>query len=128
MEHQIILRVVCPFCHHSLMDNEVRIKGLPSVRLNIRTEDNKKGTLHLCSAFECFEHQKDIPLKEKEIVDMCCPHCHKEILTKDTCRVCGAPMAEMALEEGGFIRICSRKGCFNHFLSKEENVSDTTSR
>ncbi len=128
MENQVILRVVCPHCHRSLMDHEVKIKGLPSVRLNIRTENNKKGKLHLCSAYECFEHQKDIPIEDNEIVEMCCPHCHKEILTKEICQVCGAPMAEMALEGGGFIRICSRKGCFNHFLSKEESDRKVTSR
>jgi len=120
MKKQVVLDVVCPFCHHSLMNDEVKIKGLPSVQLNIRSEDNKKGTVHLCAAFECFEHQKDMPLKEGEVVDFCCPHCHNELLTRETCKVCGAPMVELRLSSGGFVRICSRMGCFNHFLSLSE--------
>jgi RNA polymerase subunit RPABC4/transcription elongation factor Spt4 len=118
MNNQIILEVTCPYCHHSLMTEEVKIKGLASVHLNIRSEENKKGNIYLCSAYECFAHQKDIPIKEREIVGLCCPHCHQELLTQETCQVCGAPMAELGLAGGGFIRICSRKGCFNHFLSK----------
>ncbi len=119
MKKQILLEAVCPNCHHSLMDEQVKIKGLPSVHLKVRSEENIKGNIYLCSAYECFEHQKDIPIKEREIVGLCCPHCRKELLTQETCQVCGAPMAELGLAGGGFIRICSRKGCFNHFLSHQ---------
>jgi uncharacterized protein YbaR (Trm112 family) len=119
MKNQIILHVVCPYCHHSLMDNRVKIKELPSVHLNVRSEENKKGDVYLCSAYECFEHRKTVPLKDGEIVSLYCPHCYRELLTEETCRVCGAPMVELGLDDGEFIRICSRKGCFNHFLSRK---------
>jgi len=117
MKKQVILDVICPVCHKSLMDNEIEIKGLPSVCLNIRTEDLRQGTVHLCGAYECFEHLKDIPVKEGEIAGFYCPHCHSELLTDEICQVCGAPMVEMKLASGGIIKICSRFGCFNHFLS-----------
>lgn len=120
MKKQVILDVVCPLCHKSLMDDEVIIKGLPSVRLNIRSEEREKGMVHLCAAYECFEHQKDMPVDEGEIVCFCCPHCHAELLTEESCQVCGAPMVKMGLVSGGFVRICSRMGCFNHFLSPSE--------
>jgi uncharacterized protein YbaR (Trm112 family) len=123
MKKKVVLDVVCPFCHHSLMDEEVEIKGLSSVYLNIRSEDNKKGTIHLCAAYECFEHQKDIPIEDGEILGLCCPYCHKELLTQETCQVCGAPMADLRLASGGFVRICSRFGCFNHFLSLADQES-----
>jgi len=119
---KLILQVACPFCHHSLMDHQVKIKNLPSVQLKIRTEKGEKGTVYLCAAYECFEHQKDIDIKDKEIVNFCCPHCHQELLSNKTCQVCGAPMVELALDHGGSIRICSRKGCFNHFLSLREGL------
>jgi len=123
MKKQVVLDVVCPYCNHSLMDNEVEIKGLSSVCLNIRSEDNKKGTIYLCAAYECFDHQPDLPIKDGEILGLCCPHCHKELLTKDICQVCGAPMADLGLASGGFVRICSRFGCFNHFLSLTDQES-----
>jgi hypothetical protein len=123
MKNQVILDVICPHCHHSLMDQEIEIRGFASVRLNIRSEENVKGTVHLCAAYECFEHQKDMPVKEGEIVGFCCPHCHSELLTGDTCQVCGAPMAKMALASGGYVKICSRLGCFNHFLSLSDQES-----
>jgi len=124
MKKQVGLDVVCPFCQHSLMDEEVEINGLPSVYLNIRSEENDKGTVHLCAAFECFEHQKDMPVNAGEIVGFCCPYCHTELLTREICQLCDAPMVEMGLTSGGYVRICSRLGCFNHFLSlsDQENV------
>ncbi len=117
MKKQVILDVICPLCHKSLMDDEVEIKGLPSVRLNIRSEEGEKGMVHLCAAYECFEHQKDMLVAEGEIVCFCCPHCHEELLTEESCQVCGAPMVKMGLTSGGMVKICSRFGCFNHFLS-----------
>lgn len=117
MKKQVVLDVVCPFCHHSLMDEKVEINGFASVRLNIRSEANEKGTIYLCAAYECFDHKKDLPVKEGEILGLCCPHCHEELLTSETCQVCGAPMADLSLASGGFVRICSRLGCFNHFLT-----------
>ncbi len=119
MKKELVLDIVCPYCHHSLMDEEVKIKGIASVGLNVRLEDNKKGKVHLCAAYECFDHQVDLPVADGEILGLCCPYCHKELLTSETCQVCGAPMADLSLSTGGFVRICSRFGCFNHFLSLE---------
>jgi len=123
MKKQVALNVVCPFCRHSLMDEEVEIKGLPSVYLNIRSEESDKGTVHLCAAFECFEHQKDMPVTQGEVAGFCCPYCHAELLTPKVCQICNAPMVEMGLASGGYIRICSRFGCFNHFFSLSDHES-----
>ncbi len=123
MRKLVALDVSCPFCHQSLMDEEVKIYGFPSVRLNIRSEENDEGMVHLCATYECFEHQKDIPVKQGEVVNFCCPHCHSELLTREICKICDAPMVELDLAPGGFVRICSRFGCFNHFLSLSETES-----
>ena len=120
MKKQIILDVVCPVCHKSLMNEEVEINGLPSVELNIRSENNKKGTVYLCATYECFEHQKDMAVEQGEIVEFCCPFCHSELLTRETCHICDAPMVNLGLKSGGFIKICSRFGCFNHYLSMSD--------
>ncbi len=116
MKKQIILDVVCPVCKKSLMNEEVEINGLPSVKLNIRSEENERGTVYLCATYECFEHQKDMAVEQGEIVGFCCPFCHSELLTRETCHICDAPMVNLGLKSGGFVKICSRFGCFNHYL------------
>ena len=117
MKKQVVLDVVCPVCQRSLMNEEVKINGLPSVKLNIRSEENERGTVYLCATYECFEHHKDMAVAQGEIVEFCCPFCHSELLTRETCRICDAPMVKLGLQSGGFIKICSRFGCFNHYLS-----------
>ncbi len=117
MKKQVVLDVVCPVCQRSLMNEEVKINGLPSVKLNIRSEENERGTVYLCATYECFEHHKDMAVAQGEIVEFCCSFCHSELLTRETCRICDAPMVKLGLQSGGFIKICSRFGCFNHYLS-----------
>ncbi len=120
MNKAITLQVICPHCRQSLMEEKIKIKGLASVHLSVSTEGGEKGDTYLCSAYECYDHHTDVKVDEGEITALCCPHCGRELLTKETCQVCGAPMAELGLDGGGFIRICSRKGCFNHFLSNND--------
>ncbi len=119
MEKRVSLSVLCPHCRKSLMDTEEKLNGHPSIKLNIKTENNR-GTIRLCSVYECFDHEADIPLKEGEIVEFTCPHCNKELLVKEECKICGAPMVTFVLTTGGRVSICSRKGCSNHYVAFED--------
>lgn len=125
MEKRISLSVVCPYCRKSLMDTEVKLHGYPSIKLNIATEFDR-GTIHLCSLYECFDHLADIEIKDKEIVEFSCPHCNKELLVKEECKICDAPMVSLVLTTGGRVSICSREGCSNHYIAFEDISHELT--
>ncbi len=125
MEKQLSLSVKCPHCRKSLMDKEIKLHGYPSIKLNIKTESDR-GTIHLCSIYECFDHESDVAIKENEIVEFACPHCNKELLVKEECKLCGAPMVDLILTTGGRVSICSRKGCSNHYLAFQDPTTELT--
>jgi len=119
MEKYISLSVKCPFCGKSLMDHEEPLSGKPSIKLNIQTK-NSRGTIHLCSIYECYDYKTEEPLIEKEIVEFTCPHCNKILNTKIVCHTCDAPMVSLLLKTGGKVSLCSRTGCANHYVAFED--------
>jgi predicted RNA-binding Zn-ribbon protein involved in translation (DUF1610 family) len=119
MKKQISLSVKCPFCGNLLMDTKTLLHGKPSIKLNIQTHTHR-GTIHLCSIYECYDFITEVPLTKKEIVDFSCPHCNKELNTKEECQECGAPMVSLLLQTGGRVSLCSRTGCPNHYVAFED--------
>jgi ssDNA-binding Zn-finger/Zn-ribbon topoisomerase 1 len=123
MKKYISLEVECPHCLKSLMCEEHKLHGYPSIKVNITTP-KERGTLHLCSLYECFDHLSDVEIKDKTIVEFTCPHCNKELQVKEECKICGAPMVSFTLKTGGRVTICSRKGCSNHYVAFEDLNSE----
>lgn len=111
----ISLRVKCPTCGHSLMDEKRPVDNCPSIRLNISVGD-ESGVIHLSSVWESFNFVCTIDTPKNEIIKLSCPHCNSEIRCKDDCDLCEAPMMHLDLELGGDVCICSRMGCKNHFV------------
>jgi len=118
MKSHVSLEVQCPFCMKSFMCEDHKLHGKPSIKLNIMTP-KQRGTIHLCSVYECFDHVSDIEISDKTIVEFTCPHCNKELLVKEECKICGAPMVSLTLKTGGRVNVCSRKGCSNHYVAFE---------
>ncbi len=116
MKKQISLSVKCPFCGKSLMDHEELIHNKPSIKLNIQ-DQNSRGIIYLCSIYECYDYRTDLALTKNEIVDFTCPHCNKELNTKEECQACHAPMVSLVLQAGGRVSLCSRTGCPNHYVA-----------
>lgn len=111
----ISLKVKCPVCGHSLMDETRRVDNCPSIRLKIEV-GKKTGIINLSSVWESFNYVSNIEIPKKKILKLSCPHCKSEIKGKSDCEVCNAPMIPLDLELGGDICICSRMGCRNHFV------------
>ncbi|MBT3209292.1 MAG: hypothetical protein HN704_02435 [Bacteroidetes bacterium] len=119
---KISLRVKCPVCHESLLDEKYLINDVPSVKLNIET-DGKRGNIRLCSTYSCFNHESSIEIGENAVVDFFCPECNQKLISNTTCSECDAPLIPFVIESGGKVLICSRKGCDKHFVAFE-NISD----
>ncbi|MCK5137995.1 MAG: hypothetical protein KAR19_19575 [Bacteroidales bacterium] len=115
MLNLISLRVKCPVCGQSLMDDNRLVDNCPSIRLNI-ANDQDKGEINLSSVWESYNYVCTLETPKDTTIKLSCPHCNSEIKSKADCDVCDAPMIPLDLELGGDVSICSRIGCKNHFV------------
>jgi hypothetical protein len=107
------------------MDNEKLLKGAPSIKINIVTPE-ERGILNICSIYECFDHETNVKVTKDTIVDTYCPHCNKELLVNEECKICDAPMISFILQTGGTVNICSRNGCSNHYIAFQSISTELT--
>ena len=113
------LRLKCPACGCSLMDQEHPIDNVPGIHLNIDCR-GQKGDIWLSSIYGSYNYKSTIDLPRNEIVKFHCPECHEQITSKTECVTCGAEMVPFYLDIGGKVNICSRIGCKNHFVEFED--------
>ncbi len=107
------LKLKCPKCNHSLMDDENPINKSSSVSLNIKIKD-KESWIRLSSLYGDYTHEIGIDMNPGGTARFYCPHCREELATEVLCDVCNAPMIPLLHEQGGIVKFCSRKGCKNH--------------
>jgi len=112
---ELVLRLKCPYCRKSLMDEEKQIDEFPSVKTLIQYHE-KAGILRLSSVFGSYEIKSEVYIPKDDLVLFFCPECHASLMLKDLCEECQAPLAFMELKNGGTVRICSRRGCKYHFM------------
>jgi len=122
MEKFVPLRVKCPKCKKTFMDPYNTLHDKPTILLDVESKD-EKGKMRLCSYYGCYDQKASIEIGDQEIVKYSCPSCKEELISKNICEECEAPMVPFSMEKGGRIYICSRKGCHKHYLNFE-NVSD----
>ena len=115
----IPLRINCPHCKKSLLDDQNKIDDYPAVRVTIHHND-KKGDLLLSSIYGSYTQQQPFPIQPGDTITFFCPICNSSLMSTTICNKCNAKMVTMALAEGGGIQICSRQGCKKHVLEFED--------
>lgn len=115
----ITVRVKCPGCGKSLMDEDLQIDSYPSIRVVVKS-GGKKGDLNLSSVYGSYRLRQDFETKKGAMARFFCPHCGGELEGSRRCEKCGAPMIPLALQEGGLVQICSRRGCKKHLIEFED--------
>jgi ssDNA-binding Zn-finger/Zn-ribbon topoisomerase 1 len=111
----ISLRVKCPVCGHSLMDESRMVDNCPSIKLKIAVGD-REGFIHMSSVYESYNYLCSIECPEGEEIKLYCPQCSSQIKSSADCEICKSHMISLDLELGGSVSICSRIGCENHFV------------
>ncbi|PIP14132.1 MAG: hypothetical protein COX48_02285 [bacterium (Candidatus Stahlbacteria) CG23_combo_of_CG06-09_8_20_14_all_34_7] len=111
----LYLRMKCPYCGSSLMDENKLIDGKPSLKLKMKYNGNEFFGW-LSGMYGSYKHEEEMNIPKSEIVQFFCPECGKELLTEAHCDKCDAHMVSILLEEGGKVRFCSRNGCSNHYI------------
>ncbi|HSG68397.1 MAG TPA: hypothetical protein VK994_06810 [Bacteroidales bacterium] len=119
MYELISLKLKCPVCGKSLMDDSKLVDNESSILLNVEI-GGKKGEIHLSSIYGSYNYHTDLEMPEGEEAKFSCTHCHAEITSEAQCLTCGAHMVPFYLDMGGKVAICSRSGCKNHFVEFED--------
>lgn len=115
----IQVKVKCPQCGKSLMEEKTKIDDHPSIKVIIEYE-KKRGELLLSSLYGSYNVKTDLEVPKGESVDFFCSHCDTNLKTGHVCESCEANMVGMNFFEGGMVQICSRRGCKKHLIEFED--------
>lgn len=113
------LKIKCPHCRMSLMDDTIKIDNERSIKVNIEF-DNKKGWLRLSALYGSYNIISEYEIPDGKVVKFFCPHCAKNLSVDVKCDKCNVPLVRFILEGGGYVSICSQKGCYKHSLEFED--------
>ncbi len=118
IESGTFLNAYCPSCRMNLISGGMII-------LKIVKQDEKNGILYLSPYLNEFKHATTIALPEKVPVrDVKCIFCDQSLVVEgETCPKCGSPIARIhvsAMKKLIDFKICTRKGCTWHGISKED--------
>mgnify|MGYP000880632353 FL=1 len=119
MYNFLSLNLNCPHCGHSLMDPETLVDIETSILLHIDIA-KKKGDINLSSIYGSYNYVSSVETPKDELAVFSCPHCGKDVNTREECNVCKASMVTLIMDMGGKINFCSRSGCKNHNVEFED--------
>jgi hypothetical protein len=115
----IHINLKCYHCGKNLMDKNFEIDDHPSVRVLLEHK-GKRGALRLSSRYGSHKIDSEMAVPEGDIAEFFCPHCESDLESSRACYECNAPMITFESELGGYLRICSRKGCKRHIIEFED--------
>jgi hypothetical protein len=115
----IYIEDLCPFCRKSFSDPKHKIDNYPAETLEIELE-GKRGWLRLSALYGSYKVESELEIPIGAVVKFYCPHCGKDLGIKNPCEHCGAPMVRMLCRPGGYIHICSRRGCKKHHVAFDD--------
>lgn len=101
-----IKKAACPK-RHSLIDNEFKIDGLPSLKVKVRS-GAKEGIVHLDPVYGKHHNQFDVDFEIKKDTEFLCPECSSSILIENkSCPKCGSPVLGFDISGQGIYEVCS---------------------
>jgi two-component system, NtrC family, sensor kinase len=108
--HATIRSATCPKgC--DLLDGQVRLAGLPAIRVLRRATDHE-AVVHLDPVYGRANHRASEACEEGVIATYLCPACRARLdLPERRCGECGAPMFGVQAAGLGAVEWCTRKGC-----------------
>ena len=96
---------------HSLIDNEVRIGGLPSIRVRA-VAGAEEGLVYLDPMYGRHGHQYGLTAQLGTELQLSCPECRTSLLDSSArCPLCGAALCMIDIPSQGRLEVCSRRGC-----------------
>ncbi len=107
--HQI-KQATCPK-NHSLIDDEFKIDGLPSIKVKAALNSNV-GFVHIDPIYGKHRNQYSIPYEENKSVSLSCPECDISLVNEiKKCPECSSPVYSIVIPSQGFMEGCTKFGC-----------------
>jgi len=110
------------FCRkgHDLLSSEVRIDGLPSIRVKARV-GGEVGIVALDPVFGSGRHHYELDVAPDATPTYSCPRCDVSLLDGESrCPQCSAPICVLSTPPHGVIQLCTRRGCsWQHWEAME---------
>jgi two-component system NtrC family sensor kinase len=101
-----IKNATCPK-RHSLIDNDFKIDGLPSLKVKVISGD-KEGLVHLDPVYGKHRNNFNVGFKIEKDAKFVCPECNISIVESDKlCPICGAPVLSFEITGQGIYEVCS---------------------
>ncbi len=105
-----IKKANCPK-RHSLIDNEVRIDNMPSIKLKAKVNGNE-GFINLDPIYGRNRNQFGIQIHADKMIDIHCPTCDISLINKNKlCPKCNSPIYSFEVPGQGMFEGCIKKGC-----------------
>ena len=96
---------------HSLIDEEVRIGGLPSIGVRA-VFGSTEGTVHLDPVYGRHSHQYGLTVPVGSEVQFSCTECQTSLIDPSLqCPLCSAQLCVIDTPGQGLLEVCSRRGC-----------------
>ncbi len=104
-----IKHAVCPK-RHDLMDNELKIDGMPSIKLKAYS-NGKESFIHLDPVYGKHRNQFN-SFNLKDDVQFLCPECSYSLMVPNKkCPVCNSPVFTFEIPSQGMYESCINKDC-----------------
>gem|GEM_PF-177628 len=101
-----IKKAICPK-RHSLIDNEFKIGGFPSLKVKVVSENNE-GIIHIDPVYGKHRNVFDLGFSIGKEAKFVCPDCNGSVIMQDkSCPECGAPILSFDTNGQGLYEVCS---------------------
>ncbi|OIO16805.1 MAG: two-component sensor histidine kinase [Ignavibacteria bacterium CG1_02_37_35] len=101
-----IKKALCPK-RHSLIDNDFKIGGLPSLKVKVISENND-GIIHLDPVYGKHRNHFDLGFSVTKDAKFVCPDCNISlILNNKRCPECGSALLAFETNGQGIYEVCS---------------------
>ena len=105
-----IKTAVCPR-KHALMDDEIRINGLPTIKVKAVSKGNI-GTINLDPVYGKHRHQYGIEIRRGKELQVSCPLCNVSLIDENIkCPECGSPVYRFEVPPHGMFEGCPNPEC-----------------
>jgi two-component system NtrC family sensor kinase len=101
---------VCPK-GHGLMDDEVKIGGLPTIKVRAVSKGNE-GVINLDPVYGKHRHQYGLEIKRGKDLRVSCPQCRVSLVEEDVkCPECGSAVYAFEVPPQGMFEGCTNPEC-----------------